>query len=103
MKRIILLAGLSMMAAFASGSGSGEPGVADRTQDIVLDCSQGMGKCVLAANKICGGRGFDEIDRLQDVRVTTTGRMEDQGDGRSIYRDEVSFENQRQTMVIRCR
>jgi len=91
----------SMLVACASGAS--DAGIGDRTQPIALDCSQGWAKCVSAANKICGSRGFDEIDRMQDAHMSASGRLDEQRDGRHIYREDARIENRNQTMVIQCK
>jgi len=103
MKKIIVILGSSILVACASGAGSNNSGDVDKTQAIVLDCPNGLANCVSAANRICGSRGFNEIDRFQDVNLTNAGRVEDQHDGRLIYREDVRFESQQETLVIRCK
>ena len=103
MKPMILLIVSMVFTACASGSDPNDAGIADRTQPIVLDCSNGWAKCVSTANKMCGPRGFDEVDRMQDMQMTASGRLDDYADGRHVYREDARIENQNQVMVIRCR
>ena len=72
-KQMMLIIVSGMMAACASGSDPTDTGVADKTQPIVLDCSNGSAKCVSTANKICGSRGYDEVDRMQAAYMTASG------------------------------
>lgn len=102
-KPMILIIASSLTAACAANSGPNESGVADTAQPIVLDCSGGWARCVSTANKMCGSRGYDEIDRMQDAHMTAAGRLDDQTDGRHVYREDARIEHQNQTMVIRCR
>lgn len=98
-----LIVALSVTAACASDVAPSDTHVSDTKLPIVLDCSNGWAKCVSAANKICGSSGFDEIDRVQDTNMTAAGRLDDQSDGRHIYREDVRIEHRNQTMVVRCR
>ena len=102
-KPMMLIIAASMMAACASGVDPSDTGMADKTQPIFLDCSNGWAKCVSTANEICGSRGYDEVDRMQDAYMTASGRLDDHSDGRHVYREDVRLENQNQTMVIQCR
>ena len=103
MMRMSLIIMLSVMAACASDTDPSDTRIADRSQPIVLSCSNGWAQCVSTANKICGSRGFDEKDRLQDTQVTASGRLERQTGERHVYREDVRVEHQNQTMVIQCR
>ena len=103
MKRIFLIIGSSVIAACASGADPSDPTGVDKTQAIVLDCPSGWAKCVSTANKLCGPRGFDEVDRMQDLRLATSAGLERQGDDQHVYREQMSHESQQQVMVIRCR
>ena len=83
---MILIIGSSVKTACASNAGKSDSGISDGTQPIFLECSDGRAKCVSAANKICGFRGFGEIDRTQDAHMTVSGRLDAQTDGRHVYR-----------------
>ncbi len=99
----ILIIALSVLAGCVSGAGPSGSDVSDRTQSIVIECSNGWAKCVATANKMCGSRGYDELDRMQDMRVTASGRVDEQHSDRHIYREDVRIEDQNQTLVIRCK
>ena len=75
----------------------------DRTQTLVLQCPDGMAQCYADANKACGPRGFDEVDRARTGNMTSGGRLDDQGDGRYVYREDVRFEQDQQILAVRCR
>lgn len=86
-----------------SNQATGEAGSSDRTQTMVLDCPGGLAKCYSSAKSICGPRGFDELDRARDGFLTATGRLDQQRDGRHVYREDLRFEGDNQTLVIRCK
>ena len=102
-KGTILILSSSVMAACASGARSGDTVKADGTQVLALDCSDGWAKCMSTANDVCGPRGFDEVDRVQDAHVSSSGRLDRQSDGRHIYTEDLQIEDQNQTILIRCR
>ena len=91
------------LAACASDNGRINLEDTDEDQPIFLDCSDGWASGTSAANKICGSRGFDEIDRMQDTHLSATGALEDLGDGHHIIKDELRHEGENQAMIIRCR
>jgi hypothetical protein len=100
---LLLLVVVCFFAACASASRHADADPYDTTQIIVLDCSDGWDRCNSEANKICGPRGFDEVDRMQDTRMVTRGGLEDQGEGRHVYRDDLRLESQNEIMSIRCK
>ena len=103
MRQPILIIALSMLAGCVSSASPSGSDVSDRTQSIDIKCSNGWGKCVTKANKMCGSRGFDELDRAQDRHVTASGRLDGQHSDRLIYREDVRIEDQNRTLVIRCK
>lgn len=87
----------------AANSSSSKISSTDKAQPIVLGCPNGIAKCYSTANELCGPRGFDEIERTPSSNVTTMGRLDDQSGGRHVYREDMRFEDEHQTIVIRCK
>ena len=103
MKQLFITVVLFVLAGCASKSTSSEFRKADQTQTMVLQCASGLAKCYSTANEICGSRGFDELDRPQVRNLTAAGRLEDQGDGRHVYREDLRIEADQQTLAFRCK
>ena len=103
MQHLLIMIAMTILAACAANTTSGQSSSPDKTQTMVLKCSHGLVKCYSSANDICGSRGFDELDRAHGGQLTATGRLEDQGDGRHVYQEDVRFEQDQQTIVIRCK
>ena len=103
MKHLLLIGILALLISCASNSNQGDSSQYDRTQPIVLKCSDGWAKCYSTANEICGSRGFDELDRAQDGHLTAAGRVDEQGSSRGVYREDLRFEGDQQTLVIQCK
>ena len=93
----IMLVGCAPITVLSDSSNS------DRTQSMVLKCSDGLAKCYSTANEICGSRGFDELDRAQGGRLTAAGRLDEQGDDHHVYREDLRLEEDQQTLAIRCK
>ena len=87
----------------ASNTMSDAPRGAERTQTQVLNCANGITDCYASANKVCGSSGFDELDRALDQRLTAAGRLDEQGDTRFIYREDLRYEDSPTTLVFRCK
>jgi len=103
MKPLLAVTAMIILAGCASGTSSDPSGSVDRTQPMVVGCSDGLAKCYSQANELCGARGFDELERTRDSQLTAAGRLERQSDDRHVYREDVRFEDGLQTIVIRCK
>ena len=104
MNQMVLIAVIFSLAGCASKTNSHTVGSADTTQPIVLSCQNGLARCYSTANELCGSRGFDEIDRTPaSGNLTMAGRLDKQGGGRDVYREDVRFEADNQTIVVRCK
>jgi len=55
------------------------------------------------ARKICGARGYDEVDRLQRGNVTATGQPEGFSSSHEIYRGDPGLKVSSRVLTIRCK
>ena len=103
MKQLGLLVALSTLLGCSTASDLDTPEDVDKTRTLVLNCDKGLAKCYKAANKICGPEGFDEVSRSLDDQLTGAGRLEDQGRGRQVYREDIRIESEQSILTFRCR
>ena len=103
MKQLLSIVAMTILIGCAPSTIPSDSSNFDRTQAMVLKCSDGLAKCYSTANEICGSRGFDELERTRDGHLTTAGRLDNQGDDRHVYREDPRFEEDLQTIVIRCK
>ena len=91
-----------ILAGCAKTAPSGDYHGVDKSQPVVMSCPDGIAKCYSMANELCGPRGFDEMERAPSSNVTAAGRLENQRDGRHVYREDLRLEDAYQTITVRC-
>jgi len=69
---------------------------------VTLQCDDGWDGCYSQANKLCGSRGFDEVDRQQTERLTSSGRSMGPATERDVYREDNRAEIENRVLTIRC-
>lgn len=70
---------------------------------VLLSCADGWAKCYSDADRICGARGYTELDRHQNERITSTGRLDKSRYDDGELRADTRFDVQNQTLTIRCK
>lgn len=70
---------------------------------VLLTCEDGWSRCYRDADKICGARGYTEVERHQSERVTATGRLDQSRHDDGELRADTRFDVQNQTLAIRCK
>jgi hypothetical protein len=68
-----------------------------------LHCDDGWNDCYTQANWICGSRGFEEIDRAQSERLTSSGRSVSPEIEPETQRNDNRAEVEGRVLTIRCR
>jgi hypothetical protein len=68
-----------------------------------LRCGDGWNDCYTQANRICGSRGFDEVDRVQSERLTSSGRSVSTEIEPETQRNDNRAEVEGRVLTIRCR
>lgn len=79
--------------------------MADGSVVYALKCSDDWGSCHRQANKICGARGYTEVDRHSAQSVTNAGRVFDHQDDYSktgVYKEDMRTEERDRVLTIRC-
>ena len=79
------------------------PGAASESAIVTLDCKDGWGGCYNQAKQICGGREFDELDRLERGTMTAAGRPEQRDSSTQIYREDPRIDVSDRVLTIRCK
>ena len=77
-----------------------EPEAAPSTYS--LHCDNGWNDCYAQANRICGSRGFGEIDRAQSERLTSSGRSVSPEIEPEPQRNDNRAEVEGRVLTIRC-
>ncbi|MEM7277349.1 MAG: hypothetical protein AAF385_04420 [Pseudomonadota bacterium] len=70
---------------------------------VLLSCKDGWARCYSDADKICGSRGYTELDRHQNERITSAGRLDQSRHDDGELRADTRFDVQNQTLTIRCK
>ncbi len=70
---------------------------------VLLSCEDGWARCYSDADRICGSRGYTEIDRHQNERLTSAGRLDQSRHDDGELRADTRFDVQNQTLTIRCK
>ena len=68
-----------------------------------LHCDDGWNDCYVQANRVCGSRGFDEVDRMQGERLTASGRSVSPQTEPESWRNDNRAEVESRVLTIRCR
>ena len=67
-----------------------------------LRCDKGWNDCYSQANRICGSRGYEEIDRAQSERLTSSGRSVSPEMQPESMRNDNRAEVETRVVTIRC-
>lgn len=101
----------SLIALLLTGCSVSTPDgmpLSDGTTVYPLSCENGWQDCHTAAQKICGRRGYEEVDRVIDGTVSTAGRLDpmhrtDGGNESHIYSENPRTEVFGRFLTIRCK
>lgn len=75
MKRLLPVLFLGFTAC-AKDTGHAVSSLSDGTVVHTLRCEESWDGCYLAAARICGDRGFEEVSRSVDTALSSAGRLE---------------------------
>ena len=79
--------------------------MADGSVVYALKCPDDWGTCHLQANKICGARGYIEVDRHSAQSVTNAGRVFDEQNAHSktgVYKEDIRTAERDRVLTVRC-
>lgn len=81
--------------------------MSDGTPVHTIRCEANWDGCYLAADQICGNRGFEEVDRNVDSALSSAGRLErmhtiEGGIERHRYSENAQEESYNRVITIRC-
>jgi hypothetical protein len=105
--RQLLVIILFSLAACASDSRHAASSMSDGTLIHTIRCENDWDACYLAAGRICGDRGFEEVARSADTSLSSAGRLErmhttEGGIDRHRYSETPREEGYNRVITIRC-
>jgi hypothetical protein len=99
--RTTSLACLLLMVACATDSGQSTALLSDGTTVHTVRCEDSWDGCYRTANRICGDRGFEEVDRSVASSLDTAGRLDRMHTVEGSIEDHRYSEKTRETVFER--
>ncbi len=98
---------LSVIAGCASADRHSVADLSDGSSVHTLHCRDGWTRCYRSAQDICGSRGFEEVERVVDGKVTSAGHLArlhsiDGSTEDFAYSEDPRNEAFERTVTIRC-
>ena len=95
-----------LLLGCASNSPEGTA-LSDGSTSYTVTCDNDWSACYGAAKKICGGRSFEELDRVGDATLMSAGRLtnrslQDSGREGQAYTEDPREESFQRVLTIRC-
>ena len=106
--RILYACCILGIASCVTDSGRSTSSLSDGTIVHTIRCDNSWDGCYLAANKVCGDDGFDEVARHVDTTLESAGRLErmhtvEGGIEQHRYSENARKESYNRVITIRCR
>lgn len=73
--KFLLITGIVLLGGCATASSQSSGTLSDGSIVHTLTCEDNWDGCYLAAAKICGAQGFEELDRSADGKLTSAGEL----------------------------
>jgi hypothetical protein len=105
--RPLLVIILFSLAACVSDARHATSSMSDGTLIHTIRCEKDWDACYLAAGRLCGDRGFEEVARNVDTSLSSAGRLErmhttEGGIDRHRYSENTQEERYNRLITIRC-
>jgi hypothetical protein len=105
--RLFLVIGILALAGCANDARHATTPLSDGTLVHSIRCENGWGDCYVAAGRICGKQGFEEMARDIDSALSSAGRLErmhtvEGGIDRHRYSENPREEAYSRVVTIRC-
>ena len=99
---------LALIAGCVSADRHSVADLSDGSSVHTLHCRDGWTRCYQSARDICGSRGFEEVERVVDGKVTSAGRLARLHSIDGSIEDHAYSEDPRnevfdRTVTIRCK
>ena len=105
--KLILAVCLLALAACVKDTGHAASSLSDGSVVHTLRCEESWDGCYLAAARLCGDRGFQELGRTVDSALVTAGRLErmhtvEGSIDEHRYSENARAESYNRVITIRC-
>jgi hypothetical protein len=106
--RILSIVSLLALSACAASPDHATSSMSDGSIVHAIRCENSWDSCYLAAARICGNDGFEEVERSADSGLSSVGRLErmhsiDGGIERHRYSENAQEESYNRVITIRCK
>jgi hypothetical protein len=105
--KTILVVCLLGLTACVKDTGHSTSSMSDGSIVHTVRCDDGWDGCYLTASRICGERGFEEVERSIDTSLSSAGRLErmhtvEGGIDQHRYSENPRTESHNRVITIRC-